>query len=148
MQNWVRMGAMVLAAGCVSAAAQGIYKWVDPHGHVHYGDHPGPGSAEPMTIHTAPPADPGLDQRNALRQRLLDAFAHEREEKSRQAAREQAARKRQERRCAAAKSQLTALEQNGRVYTKDAKGGRRYLSDEQRQAQLANTRRAVAKWCR
>ncbi|MEQ6340267.1 MAG: DUF4124 domain-containing protein [Gammaproteobacteria bacterium] len=52
---------MILACG-VTAQADGVYKWTDAQGRIHYGDRPQSNTAQPLNIRPAPPVDEGLRQ--------------------------------------------------------------------------------------
>jgi len=53
---------MVLACG-TTAQADGVYKWMDAQGHIHYGDRPQSNTAQPLNIPPPPPVDEALRQR-------------------------------------------------------------------------------------
>jgi hypothetical protein len=57
---------MILAYGA-TVQADGVYKWIDAQGRIHYGDRPQSNTAQPLNIRPAPPVDEGLrQQREAI----------------------------------------------------------------------------------
>ncbi len=47
-------GLIILACG-TTAQADGVYKWTDAQGRIHYGDRPQSNTAQPLNIKPAPP---------------------------------------------------------------------------------------------
>lgn len=142
-------GAVFAARGLMAAD---IYRWTDADGQVHYGQR-APGHADATKIDapqggSRPPAvDADNASRRARQQRLLDAYAYEREQKRAEAA--QAAQKQRARasRCSRIKTRWRALSHPGPIFTKRADGGRDYISDEQRAARLSRLRPAYIEAC-
>lgn len=136
--------AVVFASG---AWAGGVYKWVDEHGRVHYGDRPGgPGARELRVPESAPP-DADEASRLERRRHLLRAIEEEREQKRAEAARRKAEKERRARNCAVARDRLRSYRNAGYLYDLDREGRRRVLSDTERARAIADAERAVAYWC-
>lgn len=129
---------VLLAVSCAPALAQ-IYKWVDANGVTHYGEKPPEtGKAKELQLHEASPAsgsqakagDPAWqDKERAFKQRQT-----EREQTAAKLEKDKAAR---EEECKRAHAQLADLRSSGRAYETNDKGERVFLSDEQRDAQIA-----------
>ena len=141
---------LLLAVVTHCAGAEGIYKWTDAQGRVHFGDRP-PGDAEGAPISAAPaPAGPTPTdaERAERRQRLLDMYRDERIEKEEREAKEKAEEEDRRRRCAYAQERLARYQGSSRVYQPLPNGERRYLSDGERDAEIRTTRNEVARWCK
>lgn len=134
--------ALLLALAMPAASAQ-IYKWVDEKGRVHYGEKP-PAGAKPSTV-KAPP-QPGAPAKGE------DLQSKEIEFRQRQVQREQDEQKqardkaRREALCNNAKERLAIAEQAA-LFRRE-KGERVFLSDAEREAEIARRRAAVAQHCR
>lgn len=145
-----RLTAVTLALAAQCAAAQGVFKWTDAQGRVHFGDRP-PGDAATTTL--APPAPPAVppptdSERATRQQRLLDMYQDERREKEEREAKQKADDEERRRRCAHAKDRLDRYERSPRIYDPQPNGERRYLSDGEREAEIRTARNEVARLCR
>jgi len=129
--------------------AQEVYRWTDEAGMVHYGTSPPADKGESVMQLEPAGAGPTPDPQERLRkhQRLLDAYQRDRELK-RLAAQQLAA---QERRRAASCKRLTTrwqeLSYPGPIYFETSDGGRRYLSEEERQQRKNTLVRALQDQC-
>lgn len=131
-----------------SAAADGVYKWVDEQGKVHYGDRPPADAAANQVEIEDRPAPSGDDAaRREKARRLLNAIETERAQNKAAAAREQARSARRERNCAIAKRRVDILQRANSVSITGDDGQRRYLDDEERAAALVRARKLVQDWC-
>ena len=140
----------LLVLGIGSAAAGGIYRWVDDQGRVHYGDRPpadGKGVGN-LPGPASPTPDSGAAERRQRRQRLLDTFATERQERQAQAARDRSQRAELRRRCTLAHNRLTDFERANLLYRQGKDGQRQYLSDADRAAAIAGLREGIARNCK
>lgn len=130
--------------------AQGVYRWVDEHGRVHYADRPAHDDAEAIRLDPVPPAapGPGHEARREQRARIGHMFAREREKKA--AARAAEARRAAVRdaNCAAAQRRLEGLTRASAVYHVNEDGDRVYFSARRRAAETRRARDAVDAWCR
>ena len=145
-----RLACLLLAMAASHAGAEGIYKWTDAQGRVHFGDRPpGEGRSAPITPPTAPVESSASDtDRAERRQRLLDMYRDERLEKQEREAKQKADEEDRRRRCAQARDRLARYEQSGRVYEPLPSGERRYLSDGEVDAEIRTTRNEIARWCK
>ena len=149
--SWV--AAAVLALGGLAVAAD-IYKWVDANGVTHYGSSPPPG-VKATRVGPPPALDPAAASQAAARAKQSMADAEHRaaeiasEQARRQAEREaaQAGVAASLRRCAGARQQLDVVTRGGPVFRFDAQGGRAYLADDARDAEIRRLRSEVAAHC-
>lgn len=146
IKRWVSAVTISLAAH--GSLGEGIYKWTDAQGRLHFGDRP-PGEASSATI--APPAPstaPAEAERAARQQRLLDMYRDERLEKAEREAKQKADEEDRRRRCAHARDRLDRYERSPRIYDPQPNGERRYLSDGERDAEIRTARNEVARLCK
>lgn len=132
------------------AAPADIYRWKDETGQVHYGQRPPPAGADKLELEQRPATRAVPDSqaaRRARQQRLLEAFAYEREQK--RAAAERAARdnRRSAADCRRLQRRWRLLSHPGPVYLANDDGGRDYLSDERRAAAKTDIRPAYLRAC-
>ena len=129
-----------------------IYRWTDENGRVHYGERPPHDTAERVQLPrgAAPSAaTPAADEaeRRARQQRMLDAFSHKREQKKAEKAHEEQARQRLAQDCKRIKQHWDSLNYGGPIYYEEPDGGRRYVDDAERAAELNALRPAYRKAC-
>ena len=138
------------AALAAPARAEGVYKWTDAAGHVHYGDRPaGQGSAK-MSVDTTTPADtasPDARDRAERSQRLLDELAEDREQKKQADAKAASDLAKKKANCEKARRNLDIAEHAGYLYEQDANGERRILTDTEHSRALEDSRTQVKTWC-
>ncbi len=149
MRAMLSMGMLLFSA---VAAAQGVYKWVDGNGRVHYGERP-PGGAQatPMELRQSlTPAPSATVEQDRLenQRRLLESFQEERARKQEHAAKAAKGAEERKRNCALARDRLRRVQEAGFLYNIDKNGERRILSDGERSASERNAQAAVSKWCR
>jgi len=140
--SWLLMVVAPVTAGQV-------YKWVDKHGKVHYGDRPPAAVAsEQMEIDKAPVPSPANAARKQKTRRLLDAIDAERQRGQEEAAAAHAEKVRREHNCEAAQRRVALYQRANSVSTTGPDGERGYLSDEQRADALAEARGLTRAWCK
>ncbi len=146
----------IFAATCLLIACEAlaeVYRWVDEDGRVHFGDRPGAVEADKLDIPDPPPQKLDVDQqqldaeRNAERQRLLDAFEEEREMKQRAKQEREAKERERQHNCIYARDILREYENTGSIYEPLAGGKRRYLSASERRQEIERARQEVRRWC-
>lgn len=142
---------LVLFMPAVNATA-GVYKWVDEDGRVQFGDRPPPEVADSGEVKirsqastSAPAAQ--VDRKQA-RDRLLEQYKQEREEKKEAAAKLRSEKKKAKAMCSYAKSKLAEYLEHGVLYERGANQERKYLTDQQRDAEIVGARAEVKKWCK
>jgi hypothetical protein len=137
----ISLALLALAITSTSQAAQ-IYKWVDAQGVTHFDARPPAGQAA-QEINTAkpPPAPvsnaPTEDLDGQTQQRAIDAKVRK------QVAAEEARRKEN---CTALRTNLSQLQINPRV-REEVEGGLKRLSEDERQARILETQKAIGDFC-
>ncbi|RRU94250.1 DUF4124 domain-containing protein [Stutzerimonas xanthomarina] len=135
-------GGLVLAL-CGNVMAAQVYKWVDAQGVTHFGAQPPQGQqVETVNTVTAPakstttPA-PVVEDETEVDQQSIDRKV------KRQVAEQEAERKRY---CETMRTNLAQLQNNPRVRVEE-KGETRRITEEERQARIAETRDKIAENC-
>ena len=129
-----------------AAGASAIYRWVDEHGQIHYGDRP-PSDAQADAIPPPLPAGPGeevqhlQDYVRTLEVQDAERARHAEEERQQQ---ERAAARTAD--CEASSARRARLEKPRQLeYQPD--GSARRLSEEERQTRIADTEKRIADVC-
>lgn len=135
-------GGLVLAL-CGNVMAAQVYKWVDAQGVTHFGAQPPQGQqVETVNTVTAPaksttmPA-PVVEDETEVDQQSIDRKV------KRQVAEQEAERKRY---CETMRTNLAQLQNNPRVRVEE-KGESRRITEEERQAKIAETRSKIDENC-
>ncbi len=135
-------GGLVLAL-CGNVMAAQVYKWVDAQGVTHFGAQPPQGQqVETVNTVTAPaksttmPA-PVVEDETEVDQQSIDRKV------KRQVAEQETERKRY---CETMRTNLAQLQNNPRVRVEE-KGETRRITEEERQAKIAETRSKIAENC-
>ena len=136
-----------LGFGSIDAHAGKVYKWVDEHGVVTFGDReqkPESIPAETVKIDSyVPPPKPAAKADDAEKK------AKDAADKQKQAAAEPKMSPAEKRRlCSQARGDLAAIQAHGQIREKDAKGNLTYLSDEQKQARIKAANKSIKEYCR
>ena len=137
----------MLAFLAAPAHADGVYKWVDDQGHVHFSD-AAPNSAKTQKLDLPADAAPVPTNQGRSWQEQL-RLSNERRNYAAQ--KEQAAAKQQreaDSACLRARQNLDVLNRSRPVYSVSTQGERQYLDDSERQAQIAAASQQVATSCR
>ncbi|MGH8613202.1 MAG: DUF4124 domain-containing protein [Gammaproteobacteria bacterium] len=143
LASWV---ALVSALWVADLAATGkVYKWVDEHGKVHYGDRSLPG-AQSVRL-DVPEVTPIPGEREQKRERLLQVLEEQRQEKQEEVEAKKKLKQERERNCNLAKDQLRNYEQAGYIYEIDNKGNRVIYDEEKQTAAVQTARDTVKQWC-
>jgi hypothetical protein len=148
--QWAKQqrAAWAFLLGSAAVPAEGVYRWVDAQGLVHYGDHPPPG-VQVETIPLVPAPLPGnaeaaqsiqdyvrtIDERNAERDREA--------EQKRQDQRQENARKAQ---CEISRAQRLRL-QRPQLREFQPDGSVRRLTEEERQGRILDVEGRIADAC-
>ena len=141
---------LVLMMVISAASAQGIYKWVDEQGQVHFGERPPEDAqASEVTVKPPPPSAPVVQQdRKENTQRLLRAFEEERMDKEEKAAKEAQESAQRKRACTVARDRLRRYQEARGFYNLDANGERRILNDAEHAATISRAEEAVKQYCK
>ncbi len=139
---------LMLLATSVSA---GIYRWVDESGQVHFGARPPvdvSDSNEVVIRNRAPASEPEPVDRKQARDRYLEQRQRERTEKREAAAKQRQEKAQREKRCRYARNLLQEYRQHGALYDRLPNNEKRYLTDQEREQEIAQVRREVDRWCK
>jgi hypothetical protein len=134
-----------------TTATAGIYRWVDENGHTHFGERPpaDAGGGDEVKIRgQAPASTPEPVDRKQQRDRYLEQRQRERAEKKAQAAKKRKQKDEMQKRCNYSRSKLREYQEHGSLYERLPNNERRYLTDREREQQLAKARKEVARWCK
>ncbi|WP_454913250.1 DUF4124 domain-containing protein [Stutzerimonas chloritidismutans] len=135
-------GGLVLAL-CGNVMAAQVYKWVDAQGVTHFGAQPPQGQqVETVNTVTAPAKSTTMPAPVAEDETEVDQQSIDRKVK-RQVAEQEAERKRY---CETMRTNLAQLQNNPRVRVEE-KGETRRITEEERQARIAETRDKIAENC-
>lgn len=117
---------------------QGVYRWTDEAGQVHYGTRP-PGDDARRILTRRPEAlsndRMSEDARADLRRRMLESYQREREIRQQAEAQRSAQEQREALRCKQLTRHWKKLHHSGPIYYEDAQAGRRFLNEQERQAE-------------
>lgn len=138
---------VVLALQAQSLHGSEIYKWVDGHGTVHYGERPQIKGAEKLTVSTKPVANRGDQERSKHQERLLRVFEEERQEKAAAAQVKRLEKEQRKKNCMLARDQLYDYEHASMLYRKEKLGNRVVLGNDERAETEQGAREAVNYWC-
>lgn len=145
------LGVALLGPG--GAPAQQVYKWVDAQGVTHYTSSPPPPGVAAKVLQAPPVPTPPASTANPAQRQIDQAkrLSAEREqaEASQRQARDaaQQAQATQLAECANARQQLDAVSRGGPVFRYNTTGGRDYLPDSERDAEIARWQQQVNTLC-
>ena len=133
----------LLLALCGNVMAAQVYKWVDAQGVTHFGAQPPQGQqVETVNTVTAPAKSTTMPAPVVEDETEVDQQSVDRKVK-RQVAEQEAERKRY---CETMRTNLAQLQNNPRVRVEE-KGETRRITEEERQARIAETRDKIAENC-
>ncbi|MBL8519915.1 MAG: DUF4124 domain-containing protein [Betaproteobacteria bacterium] len=155
--RFLATAAILLAAATVTAQ---VYRWVDKDGKVQYSDQPPPAGAskaDPKKIADAPAAATGsaaaggsksiADQSKDFDKRRKDA-AKKSDEQSKKDEEARKVTENDQLNCKNARAALKDLESGRPIARTNESGDRSYLTDEQRQAEMARAKEIAADSCK
>lgn len=140
--------ALTLAGG---AFADGIYKWTDEDGNVHYEDRPSGAKTEVRMALSYSRTNPGSVQRQ--RQGVADSVAARQEARAKadeaaKSAEEEAAKAADnQKKCETYRARLQTFVQSRRLYRQDENGERVYLDEAETQKARENVEALIAEHC-
>ncbi len=143
--------AALLLAPVLQTKAEGVYKWVDEKGKVHFGDRPPVNSGQQLNIGsstTHPGVKSNAQSQSEARDRLLDAYAAERAEKEQTTKENKAKREKLTKTCARARDQLKVLQNSKYVYDVDKDGKRIIYTDAERKKTTHKLKRKIKERCK
>lgn len=139
-----------LVAAHAAFAANGLYKWIDEKGVVHYSDTPPVGkAAKKITAEPQPPLDntqappPSRSWQEQLQESNERRFREEKGQQARQKKAEEA-----EEKCRQARSALDSLKQERPLYRMSKDGERIYMEDDERGRFAESWQKQADTYCR
>lgn len=143
---------IILLAAPVYAdqAGQTVYRWTDENGMVHYGTNPPAGDAQKILMRSPQAVSndgKSEDARAEMHRKMLDSYQRDREIKQQSKEQEAAAKRHLELRCKQLTRHWKNLHHYGPIYYEDAQGGRRFLNEEERQAEKDALAKRLKKVC-
>ncbi len=138
----------------LTAWAGRIYTWTDDHGVAHYADTPPANTPGVQTVRVqdAPSSDASTeiqqlnDEREAQDKNAQADAKAKSEQQALQAKAAQAAKDNKSR-CNQLQSNLQVMNEHGRVRETDAQGDTHYLSDDEKQKQMADMQKQIQAFC-
>ncbi len=125
----------------------GVYKWTDSDGNIHYGDQP-IDTAEEIKIQPYQKPDKINLADEQKRDRLLDVYEEDRQEKSSKRASTTEEKIAQKEKCSNAEKSLQQYQTAGYLYKLDEKGERVVLDDKEHAVAVKSAEHAVEQYCR
>lgn len=123
-----------------------VYRWVDEHGQVHYGQRPQAADAQVVDIRLQViERDSATQEREQSSQRFFQARREEQAQAA-QARRQQQAE--EVKACTELRSRLASIPEGRRYYQPTANGERRYYSDEELDAGREQLRSQLSERCK
>ena len=158
MPHLTAQRALIVAAGLVLGAAglahaQTMYKWVDEKGTTHFSENPPPEDGKTKATKVEPKVTPPSSTPSASKDTPEKWRAQEAEFKRRQVERNQreeaAGREKAERvqECDRAKRRVAFLTNTHRIFRDNPDGTRSYLTDAQREQEIAKQKDLVKEVC-
>ena len=145
MKRWLLIWLLLpLAAG-----AQGLYKWVDDKGVVHYSDKPPAGKpGQKLNVTPQPPLENQAPQRSrSWQEQLQDSNERRFQDEKQQKEALQKTREAEEK-CQRARYALDSLKQERPLYRVGKEGERSYMEDEERRRLIAGWQQQADANCR
>ena len=133
----------LLLALCGNVMAAQVYKWVDAQGVTHFGAQPPQGQQVESVNTVTAPAKPAATPAPVAEDETEDDQQSIDRKVKRQVAEQEAERKRY---CETMRTNLAQLQNNPRVRVEE-KGETRRITEEERQAKIAETRSKIAETC-
>ncbi len=137
---------MILVCGS-AVQAEGVYKWVDAQGRVHYGDQPQSNAAKPLSIQSAPPVDESMQQRREAMSKLPKAKPEVQKKPNDTISSAKEAQEQITQNCDRAKERLSTYAAAALLADKGSDGEKRLLNEDERKKLIEDTRGDVDKWC-
>ena len=142
---------LLLTVLAVTSVSAGIHRWVDENGQVHFGERPPADVSDSNEVkirNQTSAQEPAKVDRKQNRQRYLDQRQRERAEKKEKAAKKQKKKKELQKRCTYSRNKLQEYKEHGALYERLPNNERRFLTDQEREQEIAKARKEVARWCR
>lgn len=149
--DWLAAARLACGLWCLASPpvwAGDIYRWVDEHGKVQFGDRPpAGGNAQEIRVHDNAGTRVPDESRQARTERLLKEFETERAERAEQEAAAEREAAQRAAACEEARNRYFEYQNAGYLYEWDEHGEKRVLSDAQHRKARAEASADVDKWC-
>lgn len=147
MRRWLLLSWLLLP---LAADAQGLYKWVDEKGVVHYSDTPPPGKGgQKLKTPSQPPLDGASSpQRSRSWQEQLEESNERRHQAEKAEQQRQKAAKEVAQKCLRARNALASLKRERPLYRSTKEGERAYIDDAERQRLTEDWQKQADAHCR
>ncbi|MBU1332855.1 MAG: DUF4124 domain-containing protein [Gammaproteobacteria bacterium] len=147
MRRTILVSSLLLALSAPVMASQ-VYKWVDAQGVTHFGAQP-PQGQQATQINTSTPPPRAVETPPTPAAPTFDSIADPEQEAINEQVRKDVAAQEAERRkyCEAQRSNLAQLENNPRLRL-EVEGEVTRLSEDERQARITETRKAITDNCK
>lgn len=134
---------------CPAVPAASVYRWVDEHGRVQYGDRPPEEGATKVDIAKPLEADPDLAREKETARKLLETFDEQRKEEKQQKMEAESQAQLHKKNCERAKRDLDAMRTAGFLYKPTADPANpRILTDEERAMAIQAAEAMARQWCK
>jgi hypothetical protein len=146
MRTWLLLPWLLLP---LAAGAQGLYKWVDDKGVVHYSDKPPAGkSGQKLNVAPQPPLENKEPQRSrSWQEQLQDSNERRFQDEKKQKEAEQKSREAAEK-CQRARYALDSLKQERPLYRVNQQGERVFMEDEERRRLVEGWQQQADAYCK
>ena len=153
-----KLAKLIILAGAIlfsTSAFAAIYKWTDEQGNVHYGQQrPTTATSEKMNVQQHAPENTSTYNRPGSQK---DAKSTDKSGNNAKPANEQKAEKKTETKaekkkrlaaCEQARKSLKTMEEVGRIRAKDKDGNTTFLSQQQKEEKMKQSRKMLSKHCK
>jgi len=146
MRTWLLLPWLLLP---LAANAQGLYKWVDDKGVVHYADKPPAGkSGQKLNVAPQPPLEGQATPRSrSWQEQVQDANERRFQEDTKQREQQQKAQETAEK-CQRARNALDSLKRERPLYRVDKEGERIFMEDDERRRLIDGWQQQADAHCR
>lgn len=144
MLRMILTGSLLLALSATAMAGQ-VYKWVDDQGRTHFGSQPPEGQQATSINTAAPPAKPATPPASLSTDSEADKEQKAIDNKVKQDVAKQEAERKQF--CQTVRTNLSQLQNNPRLRA-EVGGETRRLTEEERQARIAENEKAIRENCK
>lgn len=144
MRRMILTGSLLLALSATAMAGQ-VYKWVDDQGRTHFGSQPPEGQSATSINTAVPPAKPATPPPSLTTQTEGEKEQEAIDKKVRQDVAKQEAERKQF--CQTVRTNLAQLQNNPRLRA-EVGGETRRLTEEERQARIAENEKSIRENCK
>ena len=125
-----------------------IFKWVDEHGRVHFGDKPADDASQKIEVKKGEENTLSTNQqRTKKRDKLLKAYEEERRIKKENEAKEKQNKAKRQYKCAQEKDSLKTMKHGGSFYDLDKDGNRVFIDETEVKKRIMNMENNIEKYC-